>query len=79
MGIYLGRSPLYAINMDLLIDQVTGHVSPQFRVSFDPVFHTVRQDDFDPLWAVKSGSMNQVGEIGRNKLLGEPKLRRKDS
>ena len=70
VGIYLGRSPLNEINLALLIYRVTGHVSPLFHVSFCQGFHTVKQDDFDSRWAVKSEFMNQIGQIVKNKLLG---------
>ena len=36
VGIYLERLPFHAINVSLVLDQVTGHTSPQFHVYIDP-------------------------------------------
>ena len=56
------QSPLHIRNALLVLDQVTGHVSPQFHVSLDPVFHTVKQYDYDTLWFLKYGFNNQMGK-----------------
>jgi hypothetical protein len=45
-----------------VLSQTTGLVSPQFHVTFDPSFHTVKQDDYDGLWQIKAGFVNQKGE-----------------
>ena len=42
VGIYLGRSPLHARNVALVLDRQKGFVSPQFHVQFDPQFDTVK-------------------------------------
>jgi hypothetical protein len=55
VGIYLGRSPQHGRNVALVLDRNTGLVSPQFHVSFDPGFYTVKQDKFDTLWQTKAG------------------------
>ena len=42
VGIYLGKSPLHARSVALVLNMTTGRVSPQFHVSFDPTFQTVK-------------------------------------
>jgi hypothetical protein len=42
VGIYLGRSPQHQRNVSLVLHLSTGHVSPQFHVSFDPTFATIQ-------------------------------------
>ena len=41
MGIYVGRSPLHASNVGLILNPRTGHVSPQFHVVYDDDFMAV--------------------------------------
>jgi hypothetical protein len=41
MGIYVGRSPLHASNVTLVLNPRTGHTSPQFHVGFNDDFTTV--------------------------------------
>ena len=55
VGIYLGRSPNHGRNIALVLDRITGLVSPQFHVRFDKSFQTVKQDKFDTYWQLKSG------------------------
>jgi hypothetical protein len=43
MGIYLGMSMQHVRSVALVLHPKTGHVSPQFHVTFDPKFETVRQ------------------------------------
>ena len=43
MGVYLGMSMQHARTVALVLNLKTGHVSPQFHVTFDPKFETVRQ------------------------------------
>src|SRR5210317_790954 len=57
VGIYLGRSPDHGRNIALVLDRVTGLVSPQFHVTFDKGFNTVKQDKFDTHWQLKAGFM----------------------
>ena len=42
VGVYLGRSPFHARNVALVLNLITGRVSPQFHVQYDPSFQTVR-------------------------------------
>ena len=41
VGAYIGRSPIHAGNVSLILNLSTGHVSPQFHVLFDETFSTV--------------------------------------
>ena len=41
VGAYLGRSPIHAVNVSLILNLSTGHVSPQLHVVFDETFSTV--------------------------------------
>ena len=68
VGIYLGRSPQHARNVALVLDRVTGLVSPQFHITFDPSFHTVKQDDFDAMWQVKAGFVSVGAKPQRKRL-----------
>ena len=43
VGLYLGRSPKHARSVALVLNLQTGLVSPQFHVSFDPSFQTVKR------------------------------------
>jgi hypothetical protein len=59
VGLYLGRSPMHARSVALVLNLQTGHVSPQFYLSFDPSFQTVKRTfDGMPLdikWLNKTG------------------------
>ena len=58
-GIYLGRSPLHARSVALVLNLKTGRVSPQFHVALDPTFSTVSgRDGTSPpvsLWQLQCG------------------------
>ncbi len=41
LGIYVGRSPIHAGSVALVLNPKTGHVSPQYHVVFDDDFTTV--------------------------------------
>ena len=41
VGTYVGRSPIHAVNVFLILNISTGHVSPQFHNVFDKTFSTV--------------------------------------
>ena len=41
LGAYVGRSPIHAGNVSLILNRSTGHVTPQFHVVFDKTFSTV--------------------------------------
>jgi hypothetical protein len=55
VGIYIGRSPQHARSVALVLDRRTGLVSPQFHIKFDPSFQTVKGDEYDSLWQLKTG------------------------
>lgn len=44
IGIYIGQSPNHARNVALVLNPVTGLVSPQYHVVFDTNFDSVQQD-----------------------------------
>jgi hypothetical protein len=65
MAIYVGRSPLHASNVGLILNPRTGHVSPQFHVVYDNDFTTVpylRSADVPPHWTqlVEASSHHEV-------------------
>ena len=41
LGIYLGQSPVHSRTVALVLNPITGHVSPQFHIKFDDAFATV--------------------------------------
>ena len=54
MGIYVGRSPAHVSGVGLILNQRTGHVSPQFHVVYDDDFTTtsyLRSGEVPPYWA----------------------------
>ena len=59
LGINLGRSPRHARNVNLVLNPSTGLVSPQFHVSCDDFFESVRlekdNEPQQPLWQELSG------------------------
>jgi hypothetical protein len=55
VGIYLGQSPQHAQSVALVLDHKTGLVSPQFHIKFNPSFQTVKTDEFDSQWQLKTG------------------------
>ena len=46
LGIYLGPSPRHARNVSLVLNMDTGLVSPQFHVSHDDFFETIKDDRY---------------------------------
>ena len=53
VGIYLGHSPFHAGSVSLVLNPTTGHVSPQYHVTFDDSFVTVpfmRDGTRPPTW-----------------------------
>ena len=60
VGIYLGRSPQHSRNVALVLDRMTGLVSPQFHVSHDNNFETVTQEQYDSKWQSKAGFVSIV-------------------
>jgi hypothetical protein len=59
VGIYLGRSPQHSRSVALVLDRATALVSPQFHITFDPSFHTCKQDTLDSTWQIKAGFVTQ--------------------
>ena len=55
VGINLGHSPLHGKNVSLVLNRATGLVSPQFHVKYDPLFHSVKQDNLDSQWQQRAG------------------------
>jgi hypothetical protein len=59
LGIYLGPSPRHARSVALVLNPLTGLVSPQYHCKFDNFFETVRPSvDSHPLpieWQVRAG------------------------
>ena len=41
VGVYLGYSPSHVINVALVLNLKTGHISPQYHLVFDDGFSTV--------------------------------------
>ncbi len=41
LGVYVGRSPIHAGSVALVLNPKTGHISPQYHVTFDDDFTTV--------------------------------------
>jgi hypothetical protein len=44
-GLHLGWSPLHASNVPLILNLITGHISPQFHVVYDDWFSTVSTEE----------------------------------
>ena len=59
LGIYLGRSPMHARSVALVLSISTGLVSPQYHVVFDPSFKTVHPEQSNQVpeckWMQKCG------------------------
>jgi hypothetical protein len=59
VGIYLGASPRHSPKVALVLNLATGHVSPQFHVTFDDLFETLRPSSGNVLpesnWQLKTG------------------------
>ena len=47
VGIYLGKSPQHAKNVSLILDRMSGLVSPQFHVRHDNRFDTLKQERYE--------------------------------
>ena len=54
IGIYLGQSPIHNRSTALVLHCYTGHVSPQFHVSFDKSFHSCTQETLETKWRVSA-------------------------
>ncbi len=57
VGIYLGKSPRHARNVSLVLNPRTGMTSPQYHMTFDDNFDTVRElkEDSHGWWLQKCG------------------------
>ena len=65
VGVYIGRSPVHARNVALILNRDTGLVSPQFHVRFDKAFETVQQDDIHCNWKTKAGFVRVPTKFSR--------------
>ena len=76
VGIYLGRSPQHAQSVALVLSLRTGLVSPQFHVSFDTTFQTMKSSfggqPPPSLWQIKSGFVES--QTSRQNLAPEPRV-----
>ena len=73
VGIYLGKSPLHARNVALIMDRNSGRVSPQYHVKFDKEFDTVKE----PLpcsWMNKAGFVRAISTKHSPKVDGATSL-----
>ena len=75
VGLYLGRSPTHARSIALVLNLQTGLVSPQFHVTFDPFFQTVKKT-FDGLpisitWLEKTGFKSPSTKRTRSRIQRE--------
>ena len=63
VGMYLGRLPQHAQNVAPVLNLQTGHVSPQFHVSFDPSFQMIKSSFGgqlpESLWQEKAGFLDK--------------------
>ena len=55
----MGKSPLHAKNIALVLDRKTGYVSPQFHVVFDEHFTTAKDFSTGSDWQLKTGLFQQ--------------------
>ena len=60
VGIYLGKSPLHARNVALVMDRNSGRVSPQYHVKFDVAFDTVQENKLECTWMLKAGFIRSL-------------------
>ncbi|MGL4351905.1 MAG: hypothetical protein ACRCT2_15330, partial [Plesiomonas shigelloides] len=80
LGIYLGRSPMHARSVALVLSLETGLVSPQFHIVFDPSFRTVHPDQSNQVptsqWQKKCGFAGRVvrQEVQGNQITDEPQF-----
>ena len=55
LGIYIGQSPAHSRTVALVLNPVTGLVSPQFHVRFDDTFATLKQSSVIVHWIKLAG------------------------
>ena len=77
VGLYLGSSPMHANTVSLVLNLITGLVSPQFHIKFDESFETVPdlQDFKLDEWKTRCQFRNQENEASANQHLskGDPR------
>ena len=69
LGMYLGRSPIHARNVSLVMDLEKGYVSPQFHCNHDKAFATVRdsRNAEHGRWKIKAGFVRRRNAARRSK------------
>jgi len=77
VGIYLGHSPLHARNIALILNLETGLVSPQFHVSYDKTFETIKQNVSHHRWLAMAG-FQAVKPSSQDESFSNNKRRRTD-
>ena len=65
IGVYLGMSPSHGRNVALVLSRETGHVSPQFHVTFETGFQTVKQLNLDSKWQQKTYFTNEKEDFAQ--------------
>ena len=68
VGAYIGRSPIHAGNVSLILNLSTGHFSPQFHVVFDETFSTVPSLKMDQLHLPGSSSAKIMENLLHTKI-----------
>jgi tRNA/tmRNA/rRNA uracil-C5-methylase (TrmA/RlmC/RlmD family) len=87
IGIYLGRSPQHPQNVARVLSLETGLVSPQFHVTFNSTFETVRQhpQPLESKWQIRFvtqrenrlATITQVRSKPKSKPLSQEKKRKR--
>ena len=82
VGIYLGPSPRHAGNISLILNPLTGLISPQFHVAHDDFFETLRNDRYivrtKSMWQDLSGIGVEVQKEIRENFVTQKTRRRMD-
>ena len=73
MGLYLGRSPIHARTISLVLNLTTGRVRPQFHCYHDKGFDSVKetQNKDDQLWQIRAGFV-RIKDMGPHVQTGPP-------
>jgi hypothetical protein len=77
IGLFLSWSPRHSCKVALILNLITGHVSPQFHVEFDDMFETMRPSAGNSppksTWQQKAGILDtEKDPKGRNNQLSKP-------
>ena len=67
IGIYLGQSPQHNQSVALVLNRLTGRVSPQFHVRFDNSFHSTTQLTLKTQWQNATGFETETTHIAQPK------------